>query len=69
MLDIPQQNPLKYGFSAWDRKFYIHASVVLLESIDLILAHYVGIRWHNMPTAAYYVSSYVGTFDVGLYTS
>ena len=42
----------------------LSAPIVLLESIDLILAH-SPLCWHNM--SAYYALNYAGIFDGGLY--
>ena len=42
-------------------KVLLYVPNVLLESIDLILAHY---SRHNMP--AYYALNYAGIFDGGL---
>ena len=42
----------------------LYAPIVLLESIDLILAHYSSIMRHNIP--AYYALNYAGIFDGGL---
>ena len=47
---------------------FLYALIVLLESIDLILAHYassmLALYWHNVP--AYYALNYAGIFDGGL---
>ena len=42
----------------------LYAPIVLLKSIDLILAHYAGIIIMHLP--AYYALNYAGIFDRGL---